>query len=287
MYNGTQNFTSTDMVYLRHAGSPLMMRLYRPVGEGPFPIVIDLHGGAWNTGDLSGCQVRDEVLVKAGLAVAAIDFRQGAERYPSSLLDINFCIRWLKVKSQALLLDSSRVGLSGQSSGGHLAALAAMRPKDPRYTEIPLESDSDVDASVVCVALEWPVINPLSRYHHALRSLKNTNTADWVGEIVEFHHTYWADEKTMEEGNPMLALERGEPVETPPTIWLQGKPDIVHDYHDLGSEQELNEPERFQQNYLNAGGELDIVHVPQENRSEPDAFEYLTKFFLKHFNYGA
>lgn len=74
MYNGTQNFTSTDMVYLRHAGSPLMMRLYRPVGEGPFPIVIDLHGGAWNTGDLSGCQVRDEVLVKAALAALIIRY---------------------------------------------------------------------------------------------------------------------------------------------------------------------------------------------------------------------
>ena len=38
----------------------------------------------------------------------------------------------------------------------------------------------------------------------------------------------------MEEGNPMLALERGEDVETPPAIWFQGRPDPVHEYRDPG-----------------------------------------------------
>ena len=160
MLNGTRDFTTEDLEYLRHVDQPLMMRLFRPEGEGLFPIVIDLHGGAWNTGDLSGCQVRDEVLVKAGLAVAALDFRHGADRYPTSLQDINYAIRWLKANAEELALDPARVGLSGQSSGGHLAALAAMRPNDPRYTEITLDSDTKVDAGVVCVALEWPVINP-------------------------------------------------------------------------------------------------------------------------------
>ncbi|HIE19845.1 MAG TPA: alpha/beta hydrolase [Rhodospirillales bacterium] len=282
MLNGTQKFTTEDLEYLRHEDRPLMMRLFRPEGVGPFPIVIDLHGGAWNNGDLSGCQVRDEVLVKAGLAVAALDFRHGADRYPSSLQDINYAIRWVKAHAEELTVDPARVGLSGQSSGGHLAALAAMRPNDPRYTEITLDGDSDVDARVVCVALEWPVINPLSRYHHALRSLKTPDTAGWVGQIPEFHHTYWVDEETMSEGNPMLALERGEDVETPPTLWLQGEPDIVHDYHDPASGQDLNEPDRYGQNYRNAGGAFEIVRVAQETRSEPQSFEPLATFFNKH-----
>ena len=240
MLNGTQKFTTEDLEYLRHEDRPLMMRLFRPEGVGPFPIVIDLHGGAWNNGDLSGCQVRDEVLVKAGLAVAALDFRHGADRYPSSLQDINYAIRWVKAHAEELTVDPARVGLSGQSSGGHLAALAAMRPNDPRYTEITLDGDSDVDARVVCVALEWPVINP------------------------------------------MLALERGEDVETPPTLWLQGEPDIVHDYHDPASGQDLNEPDRYGQNYRNAGGAFEIVRVAQETRSEPQSFEPLATFFNKH-----
>jgi len=286
MLNGTQDFTIEDLEYCRHGDTPLMMRLFRPKGDGPFPVIIDLHGGAWNTGDLSGCQVRGEVLVKAGFAVAAVDFRQGADRYPASSADINYAIRWIKAHSDELRLDAARVGLSGQSSGGHLAALAAMRPHDPRYSAIPLDgdatTDANIDAAVLCVAMEWPVINPLSRYHHAQRALKNPDTAEWVGRIPEYHDTYWVDEATMREGNPMLALERGEDVKTPPALWLQGGPDIVHDYFDADSGQDLNEPDRFAKNYRNAGGEIDIVRVPQDTRSEPASFEHLVPFFNKH-----
>ena len=282
MRDSADEFSTEDIEYFRHGERPLMLRLFKPVGEGPHPIVVDLHGGAWNTGDLNGCQVRDEVLVRSGFAVAALDFRHGADGYPTSLQDINYAIRWLKANASDLDLDPGRVGLSGQSSGGHLAALAAMRPEDPIFSEIALGADVKVDARVVCVALEWPVINPLSRYRHALRSLENPDTAGWVGRIPEYHHTYWKDEETMTSGNPMLILERGETVETPPAIWLQGEPDRVHDYHDPDSGQALNEPERFIHNYRNAGGEIEIVRVSQEKRSEPESFEHLATFFSRH-----
>ncbi len=60
-------------------------------------------------------------------------------------------------------------GLSGQSSGGHLAMLAAMRPADPCYAAIPSPEGAEVDASVRAVVMQWPVINPLSRYRNAVR----------------------------------------------------------------------------------------------------------------------
>ena len=66
------------------------------------------------------------------------------------------------------------------------------------------------DASVVCLALEWPVINPYSRYHHALKALKSPESSEWVGQIPKCHNIYWGDEAAMIEGNPMLALERDE-----------------------------------------------------------------------------
>lgn len=282
MPDEARTFTIEDLEYLRHGERRLTARLFKPGGAGPFPFVVDLHGGAWNTGGLSGCQVRDEVLAKAGFAAVALDFRQAADGYPSSLQDINYAIRWLKANAASLGLDANRAGLSGQSSGGHLAALCVMRPDDPRYAAIPLAAAAEQDARVACVALEWPVINPLSRYHHAIRCLNNPDTAGWVGNIVDFHHTYWGDEAAMAEGNPMLALERGEAVETPPALWLQGRPDIVHDYHDPDSGQDLNEPERFALNYRNAGGEIEIIEVEQETRSEPESFAHLVPFFNKY-----
>ena len=279
----TQNFTTDDIDYLVHGDRPLKLRLFKPAGTGPFPVVVDLHGGAWNNGSLAGCKDRDEALVQAGLAVAALDFRQAGDGYPTTLVDINYAIRWLKAHSADLQLDPGRVGLSGQSSGGHLAMLAAMRPHDARYTTVSLgEGGASIDATVKCVGMSWPVMNPLSRYRHALRSLAGDGPSDWADGIPENHDTYWKNEENMAEGNPMLALERGETVELPPAMWVQGRPDVVHDYRDLDSDVDVNEPERFARNYRKAGGEIEMVYIDNAVRSTAASFDPLAAFFRKH-----
>lgn len=285
MLTETQNFTTEDIEYLHHGDRALKLRLFRPIGTGPFPAVVDLHGGAWNKSDLTSCQDRAEVLAEAGLVVAALDFRHAGDGYPTSLVDINYAIRWLKAHAADFDIDPDRVGLSGQSSGGHLAMLSAMRPADPRYTEIALDAGQPpVDASVRCVGMSWPVINPLSRYRHALRSRAGTDPSDWVGDIPESHDRYWVTEEAMEEGNPVLALERGEPVETPPALWVQGRPDVVHDYRDPESGLDVNEPERFAQDYRKAGGDIEVLYIDQAVRATSASFDPLAGFFRKHLS---
>ena len=281
----TLTFTTEDFDYLRHGDRAMAMRLFRPAGAGPFPVVIDLHGGAWNKGALGGCRERDEAFAEAGIAAAAIDFRQAADGYPTSLIDINYATRWIKAEAGALNLDAGRVALSGQSSGGHLAILSAMRPFDERYASIPLAKGApDVDATVRCVGMSWPVINPLSRYRNALRTRAGEvpGPSDWVGDIPESHDRYWVNDENMTEGNPMLLLERGEKVHLPPAMWVQGRPDPVHDYRDPESPLDLNEPERFVENYRAAGGDIELVAIEQKNRYSPTSFEPLTAFFKKH-----
>ncbi|MDP6708157.1 MAG: alpha/beta hydrolase [Alphaproteobacteria bacterium] len=280
MLTETTDHTTEDLAYLKHGEIPLMLRLYRPPGAGPFPFVVDLHGGAWTRGELAECGPRDEVLAGAGLAVAALDFRHAGDGYPSSLVDINYAIRWLKAEASTLRLDPGRVGLSGQSSGGHLAMLAAMRPTDPRYAGIPL-AGAAASAEVGCVATLWPVINPLSRYRHALRRRGSAEPPAWTETIPERHDLYWRDEETMAEGSPLLALERGEAVRTPPALWVQGRPDEIHDYPDPESDLDLNEPERFAARYREAGGEIELRYVDQGRRSEA-SYEPLVAFFRKH-----
>jgi acetyl esterase/lipase len=272
-----------DIEYLQHGSRPLAMRLFRPAGAGPFPVVIDLHGGAWTNGNLNGCQARDEVLADAGIAAAALDFRQAGDGYPTSLMDINYAVRWLKAHAEELLIDRDRVGIVGQSSGGHLAMLAAMRPQDTRYAEIELGANlSPVDAKVRCVGMLWPVINPLSRYRRALRLRGEANTPAWVADLPERHDVYWGTEQAMAEGNPMLALENGEMVETPPALWVQGQPDPVHDYRDPESPLDLNEPERFAENYRKAGGEIEVLYIDQETRSTKTSSDPLARFLREH-----
>ena len=107
--NNNKPFTTKDFVYLHRQGCPLMIRLFMPKGDGPFALIVGLHGGAWNTVNFSDCQVSSVVLVKSGFAVAAIDFRQANERYPSSLQDINYAVRWLKVNGAEYNIDPDPV----------------------------------------------------------------------------------------------------------------------------------------------------------------------------------
>jgi acetyl esterase len=276
----TYEFTTEDIEYLRHGDMALKLRLYKPRGAGPFPAVIDLHGGAWGKGSLEECRVRDEALAKSGLLVAGLDFRDGNHGYPTALVDINYAIRWLKARAAQLQTRADLVGICGASSGGHLAMLAAMRPNDPRYAAVPLPAGSPaVDATVRAVAMAWPVINPLSRYRNALRE-RPKGTA-WVGDIPERQTSFWKNDANMIDGNPVLMLERGEKVVMPPALWLQGRPDPVHDYRDPESPVALNEPERFAAIYRKAGGAIDLQYIEQAARTTAAAHDPIAAFFLR------
>jgi len=282
MPTGTHEFTTQDVAYLRHGEKALMARLFVPRGDGPFGAVVDLHGGAWTGGDLAECKDRDEALARSGLVVAALNFRQAGDGYPTSLADINFGIRWLKAHAREFHVDPDRIGICGQSSGGHLAMLAAMRPNDPRYASLQLHEAAAAtqDASVRCVAMAWPVINPLSRYRHARRLREQADPPAWAVPMPEKHELYWGSEANMAEGNPMLALERAEAVLTPPVLWVQGRPDNIHDYRDPESPIPGNEPERFVANYRRAGGEIELVVVEQAARAVA-SIEPIAAFFRK------
>ena len=237
-----------DVEYLRHAGQPLHARVYRPRGKGPFPLIVDVHGGAWCRKDRTSDVATDEALARSGAVAVALDFRMPpAAGYPASLMDINYAVRWCKAHAAEFASRSDKVALLGVSSGGHQALLTAMRPTDSRYASIPLPDAPRLDASVPCLVLCWPVVDPLARYFHAreLRRGGNELGAQWTAA----HEAFWASEAEMAEGNPKLALERGEPVRTPPVLYLQGTADIAHP---VVSRQE------FIASYRKAGGRVEL-----------------------------
>src|ERR1044071_7948008 len=107
-----------DLEYRRHDGAPILARLYRPIGDGPFPALIDVHGGAWASGDRLNNAPLDEALAKSGIVVLAADFRMPPEwRYPHSIADINLGVRWLKTHAQEFGSRRELVGGLGTSSG--------------------------------------------------------------------------------------------------------------------------------------------------------------------------
>ncbi|HZP44485.1 MAG TPA: alpha/beta hydrolase [Candidatus Binataceae bacterium] len=245
----------SDVEYLRHGDKPLLARLFRPRGTGPFPIIVEIHGGAWCLMDRTHDKIVNEALARSGVVVVALDFRMPPDaKYPGSMIDINFGIRWAKSRAAELNGSAERLGLMGSSSGGHQAMLAAMRPRDPRYASLPLPEGPQLDATVRCVVMLWPVIDPLGRYRYA-KELKASGKPypELVDLVLPLHDKYWKDEAEMAEGNPTMALERGERAETPPVLCVQGERDIAHPRPHL---------DRFISGYRKIGGMIDLAMYP-------------------------
>jgi acetyl esterase len=231
-----------DVEYQRQGSHAMLARLYRPGGPGPFPAVVQVHGGAWVNKDRTDNDFVAKALAESGIVVASLDFRMPPEAaYPASLADINLAIRWLKARAAQYHSRPDWVGSFGTSSGGHQVLLAAMRPDDPRYAALPLNEASGINAGVTFVISGWGVLDPLLRYQLA----KKAGNA----ELLENHHNFWGDEAAMAEGNPPRMLERGEKVFLPPALVFGGDKDewvpvavmrkFVADYQKAGGNAEL------------------------------------------------
>ena len=237
------DFTVKDIVYRRDGDKQRLARLYQPAGTGPFPAVLQVHGGAWNNKDRTDGQNAALDLAEAGIVVLAIDFRNAPEApYPASLQDINYGIRWLKAHAGDFGSSTAQVGAYGTSSGGHQILLAAIRADDPRYRTLPLAEAPDMDAKLAFVVSGWGVLFPLERYKLA--------KAKGDAELVKGHDIFFGNEETQIEATPALIIERGEKVYLPPALVFQGTQDQW---------TTVDLAQRFADDYRKAGGSVDLL----------------------------
>jgi acetyl esterase len=207
-----------DVVYASRLSSSLSLRIYRPSGLGPFPALLEVHSGAWAFQDRLHSAVLAQELASRGILVASIDYRMPpAHRYPEQLVDINRATRWLKRHAGELGIHRERLGGLGLSTGGHQLVLSAMRPRHAAYVEPDVGDFDDIDASLAFAVLFYPIVDPLARYR-MVRDAGRTS-------LIEGHEAYWPDEAAMAEGNPQLILDRGETVDLPPLLVVQGRGD--------------------------------------------------------------
>ena len=230
-----------DVEYQQQAGKAWLARIYQPKGTGPFPAIVDVHGGAWHNGDRTNNTGIDRALAAKGILVAALDFRQPPEAgYPASICDVNLAVRWLKAHA-AEFNGTAVVGAFGNSSGGHQVVLNALRPRHASYTALPLPNHPEINASLAYVIAGWPVIDPLYRFHFA----KEFNHQ----EHIKAHIDYWRTEEAMAEGSPQKIVERDEQVDLPPILMLLKANDRNHP---------LEMQERFIASYRKRGAAIEV-----------------------------
>ncbi len=233
------------------AGRMLMARIYQPQGAGPFPTLLDLHGGAWNNKDRRAEEPMDRAIAASGVLVVAIDMTLAPQAlYPASVQDANYGVRWLKWKAAGWNGDAAKVGVYGSSTGGHVAELLAMRPHDARYNAIPLPEAPALDATVAYVATRSPISDPYARFQQAERMKREA--------MMKNTRTYFNPWETIYEGNPQRILERHEAVTLTPLLVMQG----ALDDNVLPAVQE-----KFAATYKAAGGDCQL-HVFEGSEHE-------------------
>jgi acetyl esterase/lipase len=227
-------------------GRQLMARIYQPQGPGPFPVVLDLHGGAWNRKDRFAEEPMDRGIAASGVLVVAIDMTLAPEApYPACVQDANYGVRWLKSKAAGWNGDPSRIGVYGSSSGGHVAELLALRPRDPRYSAIPLPEAPNLDATVAYVATRSPISNTFARFQNAEEKKRDS--------MIKNNMTFFVPWDTIHESNPQEILERREKVTLLPLLVMQG----ALDDNVLPAAQE-----KFVATYKAAGGQIEYHLFP-------------------------
>ena len=223
----------------------LAVRVYQPAGAGPFPALVDVHGGVWTNGDRTGNEVMDRALAESGIVVAAVDFRQAPDHpYPAQVADVNLATRWLKSRAAEFNADPNTVGGIGGSSGGNTVLLSAMRPYHPPYSSLDLPG-SDADATLKYVLLGWPIVDPYARY----RFVQDAQNA----RLVALTEGYFLTTDAMKEGNPFQILQRGEEAVLPPTLIVQGTAD---------TNLPVPVTEQFVSAYREAGGKIELELFP-------------------------
>src|SRR5262245_5299647 len=187
-----------------HVGD-VLVRTFRPEGEGPFPIVVYLHGGGWIMGTLDSYDSLLRALANAsGAIVAGVEYRLAPEhRFPTALEDSLAAIRWLG-------RDGARLALVGDSAGGNLAAVVARRLRG----ELP----------IALQALVYPVIAPVFDTPSYLEFNEGHGLS--TASMQRFWRLYLDG---ADPANPDAAPMRGDLAGVAPAFVLTAEEDVLRD----------------------------------------------------------
>ena len=115
-----------DIVYKEVDGKKLRLTTFVPRGDGPFPAVLVVHGGAWRAGSRNQLTMYAKSLARRGFACFSIDYRLAPRhKSPAQIEDCRDAVRWIRQHAGEYRVDPGRIGAIGYSAGGHLVSLLA------------------------------------------------------------------------------------------------------------------------------------------------------------------
>ena len=265
----TAEFDVDDVEYLRHGDKPLLARIYKPRGAGPFPALVECHGGAWCLSDRITEKLRHEAMASHGIVSIALDFRSGNEDpYPASVQDINYAVRWAKAE-RARAEDPART----HRAVGPVERRASRDARRDAAARSALRGDPAAGRDAArrmraCAAssMSWPVINPLSRYRHAKRAQAPPIRRSGRSASSRARMRIGRAKPTWRRATRCSRSSAARRCSRRRRSGSRAAATSLHDYKDADSSFAGNEPQRFVANYRKAGGEIALEYIEMSAR---------------------
>ena len=194
--------TRNDIVFAEHDGVKLLADLYSPKDLDAAPVLVGVHGGGWQVGSRKFYTNWGPYLAKNGYAVFSIEYRlmkPGVKTYPGAVYDVKAAVQYARAKARELGIDPERIGMIGDSAGGHLSALVALAGEEPLYSsEYKSDPNAGVSTKVKAVVGVYGVYDMAAQWQHDLLARPLDNISEkFLGTAPH------ADRKVFFEASPI------------------------------------------------------------------------------------
>jgi len=154
----------TGIEYANPDNQHLQLNLARPKkASGPLPTVLCIHGGGFRAGTREGYDALCVRLAQRGFLAATVTYRLAPKyQFPAAVYDVKAAVRWLRANAARYQIDPARIGVTGDSAGGHLAQFLGVTAGLKQF-----EGDGgnvDQSSAVVCVVNRYGPSNLLKSY---------------------------------------------------------------------------------------------------------------------------
>jgi acetyl esterase/lipase len=132
---GYANYVDANQVYATVSGQDLKLDVYAPKSSTKVPVLINFHGGGWVVGNRESASLVALPWLQMGFAVVNVQYRLAATALaPAAVEDALCALQWVGLNADKYHFDLSKVVVSGNSAGGHLALATGMIPSDSPLT---------------------------------------------------------------------------------------------------------------------------------------------------------
>jgi acetyl esterase/lipase len=247
-------------------------------GEGPFPVILYIHGGAFAIGDKRNIEVLPYLKgLACGYAVVSVNYRLSGEAvFPGGLQDIKAAIRWVRVNSGQYHLDGNRIAAWGSSAGGNYAAMVCLTANVAEFDDLSLGNPEY--PCKVQTAVDWFGPTDFLKMDEQLE--ENGYGPSGHGDADSPESRYLGAKLSdvplrVELANPMTYIHK----QMPPLLIQHGRLDtLVPLQQSIMFVEKLEKfvnPDRFEFDILEGAGHSDPLFITEENLER--VFSFLDK----------